>query len=259
MQDGLLQELEELLQPPLEAAKLHRWRELGQLASMSRRVQPEYGVAGPIGHCTGARVQRFWSVPHNLAPPLCRPPTFRERPARVRALRPSAAFLVVLTQLVLTRLRHSACGELPRAQSSKCNFPDEGKDLRVKHGFIFCMAYCALTAIASSSAASAQEAINYGPRSETRAAGTNHSLFWQTLCPAAKSGKPSGALAAAITQSFASQEKLEDQLRSAAYRSFPSSCHPEQPIGRWTQWGFRASVSCRRSSWTCLSMRGYLR
>jgi Fe-Mn family superoxide dismutase len=50
----------------------------------------------------------------------------------------------------------------------------------------------------------------------------NHSLFWQTLCPAAKSGKPSGALAAAIAQSFGGQDKFEDQLRASAAGVFGS-------------------------------------
>jgi superoxide dismutase, Fe-Mn family len=50
----------------------------------------------------------------------------------------------------------------------------------------------------------------------------NHSLFWQTLCPASKSGKPGGALAGAIAQNFGSQEKFEDQLRAAAARVFGS-------------------------------------
>ena len=50
----------------------------------------------------------------------------------------------------------------------------------------------------------------------------NHSLFWQTLCPASKSGKPGGALAAAIAQTFGDQEKFESQLRSAAGGVFGS-------------------------------------
>ena len=50
----------------------------------------------------------------------------------------------------------------------------------------------------------------------------NHSLFWQTLAPASKSGKPSGALVAAIDQSFGGQDKLEDRLRSAAGGVFGS-------------------------------------
>ena len=50
----------------------------------------------------------------------------------------------------------------------------------------------------------------------------NHSLFWQTLCPAAQSGKPTGALASAITQTFGGQDKFEDQLRAAAASVFGS-------------------------------------
>jgi len=50
----------------------------------------------------------------------------------------------------------------------------------------------------------------------------NHSLFWQTLCPASKSGKPGGALAAAIAQNFGDQEKFEGQLRAAAAGVFGS-------------------------------------
>jgi len=50
----------------------------------------------------------------------------------------------------------------------------------------------------------------------------NHSLFWQTLCPASKSGKPGGPLAAAIAQSFGDQEKFEGQLRAAAAGVFGS-------------------------------------
>jgi Fe-Mn family superoxide dismutase len=50
----------------------------------------------------------------------------------------------------------------------------------------------------------------------------NHSLFWQTLCPASKSGKPSGALAGAIAQTFGDQDKFEGQLRTAATGVFGS-------------------------------------
>jgi Fe-Mn family superoxide dismutase len=50
----------------------------------------------------------------------------------------------------------------------------------------------------------------------------NHSRFWQTLGPASKSVKPSGALASAVTQTFGVQDKLEDQLRSAALGVFGS-------------------------------------
>jgi len=50
----------------------------------------------------------------------------------------------------------------------------------------------------------------------------NHSLFWQTLCPAARSGKPGGGLAAAIAHAFGSQERFETQLRDAAAGVFGS-------------------------------------
>jgi len=50
----------------------------------------------------------------------------------------------------------------------------------------------------------------------------NHTLFWQTLCSAAKSEKPSGGLASAIAQSFGDQTKFEDQLRAAAASVFGS-------------------------------------
>jgi len=50
----------------------------------------------------------------------------------------------------------------------------------------------------------------------------NHSLFWQTFCPASKSGKPSGALAGAIAQAFGDQDKFEGQLRTAAAGVFGS-------------------------------------
>ena len=40
----------------------------------------------------------------------------------------------------------------------------------------------------------------------------NHSLFWQTLCPAAKSGKPAGRLAAAFDKSFGGRAKFEEKL-----------------------------------------------
>jgi len=50
----------------------------------------------------------------------------------------------------------------------------------------------------------------------------NHSLFWQALAPASKSGKPGGQLANAISQAFGSQEKLEESLRTAAAGVFGS-------------------------------------
>jgi len=50
----------------------------------------------------------------------------------------------------------------------------------------------------------------------------NHSLFWQTLAPASKSGKPSGELAAALNRTFGDQEKFEQALRTAATGVFGS-------------------------------------
>ena len=50
----------------------------------------------------------------------------------------------------------------------------------------------------------------------------NHSLFWQTLTPASKQKKPSGKLAAAINQTFGSQDKLEDSLKAGATGVFGS-------------------------------------
>jgi len=50
----------------------------------------------------------------------------------------------------------------------------------------------------------------------------NHSLFWQTLGPASKSGKPGGRLAESITRAFGGQEKFEAALRTAALGVFGS-------------------------------------
>ena len=50
----------------------------------------------------------------------------------------------------------------------------------------------------------------------------NHTLFWQTLTPAAKSGGPSGELAQAINRTFGDREKFEGQLRAAALGVFGS-------------------------------------
>ena len=50
----------------------------------------------------------------------------------------------------------------------------------------------------------------------------NHSLFWQTLCPASKSGRPSGAFAAALARTFGSQQTFEEQLHAAAAGVFGS-------------------------------------
>jgi Fe-Mn family superoxide dismutase len=50
----------------------------------------------------------------------------------------------------------------------------------------------------------------------------NHSLFWQTLCPASKSGKPSGSLAAALDRSFGGQDKFVEKLQAASLGVFGS-------------------------------------
>jgi Fe-Mn family superoxide dismutase len=50
----------------------------------------------------------------------------------------------------------------------------------------------------------------------------NHSFLWQTLCPASKSGKPAGPLAAAVDESFGGQQQLEEKLRAAAAGVFGS-------------------------------------
>jgi len=50
----------------------------------------------------------------------------------------------------------------------------------------------------------------------------NHSLFWQTLCPAAKSGKPAGSFAAALQRSFGGREPFEEQFRATAGGVFGS-------------------------------------
>jgi Fe-Mn family superoxide dismutase len=50
----------------------------------------------------------------------------------------------------------------------------------------------------------------------------NHSLLWQSLAPASKSGKPGGALAEALTRTFGGQEKFEDAWRTAALGVFGS-------------------------------------
>ena len=44
----------------------------------------------------------------------------------------------------------------------------------------------------------------------------NHTLFWQTLAPAAKSGDPSGELAQAINHKLGDRGRFEGQLRAAA-------------------------------------------
>jgi len=50
----------------------------------------------------------------------------------------------------------------------------------------------------------------------------NHSLFWQTLCPAARSGKPAGRLAAALDRSFGGQDQFEAKLQAASAGVFGS-------------------------------------
>jgi len=50
----------------------------------------------------------------------------------------------------------------------------------------------------------------------------NHSLFWLTLCPASKSGKPAGPLAAALDRSFGGQDKFEEKLQAASLGVFGS-------------------------------------
>ena len=50
----------------------------------------------------------------------------------------------------------------------------------------------------------------------------NHSLFWQTLCPAARSGKPAGRLAAALDRSFGGQDQFEAKLQAVAAGVFGS-------------------------------------
>jgi Fe-Mn family superoxide dismutase len=50
----------------------------------------------------------------------------------------------------------------------------------------------------------------------------NHSLFWQTLAPASKSGKAGGRLAKALEQSFGGQDKFEEKLQTVALGQFGS-------------------------------------
>ena len=50
----------------------------------------------------------------------------------------------------------------------------------------------------------------------------NHSLFWNTLTPASKQKMPSGKLAAAIDQTFGSQDKLEAALKASSTGVFGS-------------------------------------
>jgi Fe-Mn family superoxide dismutase len=50
----------------------------------------------------------------------------------------------------------------------------------------------------------------------------NHSLFWLTLAPASRSGKPGGRFATALDSTFGGQEKFEGALRTAALSVFGS-------------------------------------
>jgi Fe-Mn family superoxide dismutase len=50
----------------------------------------------------------------------------------------------------------------------------------------------------------------------------NHSLWWQTLAPSAKGGKPAGQLADALNRTFGGQEKFEQGMRTAALGVFGS-------------------------------------
>ena len=50
----------------------------------------------------------------------------------------------------------------------------------------------------------------------------NHTLFWETLTPAAKSGKPSDALAAAINGAFGSMDAFKQAMSDAAAKRFGS-------------------------------------
>jgi Fe-Mn family superoxide dismutase len=50
----------------------------------------------------------------------------------------------------------------------------------------------------------------------------NHSLFWQTLAPSSKSGKPGGRLAKVLADTLGNQEKFEEALRTAALGIFGS-------------------------------------
>lgn len=50
----------------------------------------------------------------------------------------------------------------------------------------------------------------------------NHSFFWDSLTPAAKSGKPSDDLAAAINAAFGSEENMKEAFAAAAMTRFGS-------------------------------------
>jgi len=50
----------------------------------------------------------------------------------------------------------------------------------------------------------------------------NHSLFWQTLCPASKGGKPGVRLAAALERVFGGPNQFEEKIQAAALGVFGS-------------------------------------
>jgi Fe-Mn family superoxide dismutase len=50
----------------------------------------------------------------------------------------------------------------------------------------------------------------------------NHTFFWESLTPTAKSGKPSDDLAAAINAAFGSMEKMKEAFAAAAATRFGS-------------------------------------
>jgi len=50
----------------------------------------------------------------------------------------------------------------------------------------------------------------------------NHTMFWETLAPAAQSGKPSDTLAAAINGSFGSMDAFKKAMSDAAAKRFGS-------------------------------------
>ena len=50
----------------------------------------------------------------------------------------------------------------------------------------------------------------------------NHDFFWKSLAPAAQSGKPSAALAAAITSAFGSMDAFKKSFGEAATKRFGS-------------------------------------
>ncbi len=50
----------------------------------------------------------------------------------------------------------------------------------------------------------------------------NHSMFWEIMCPADKSGAPAGDLAAAITSTFGDLAKLQELINDAGLKRFGS-------------------------------------